>query len=44
MAWRAMHEISKADSASPYAKQLADEIWAKLVELSIELKDNRIDP
>lgn len=43
MALRAMHAISTADTASPYAKSLADEIWEKLTKLSIELKSNRQD-
>lgn len=41
MALRAMHTISQADTASPHAQQLADEIWEKLAALSIELKTNR---
>ena len=44
MASQAMREIAQAETASPYATQLANEVWAKLIELSIELKDNRIDP
>ena len=37
-----MNDIIRSETASPAAKETANEIWSKLQQLSVQLKD-RID-